>query len=49
MMPCREAEASLRQDVEKHVQGKTLAAIVDPCSGSWLPQQAHQFASLAIR
>ena len=46
---CREAAASLRQDVEKHLLRATLADALDPCSGTWPLQQAHHFASLAIR
>lgn len=46
---CREAAASLRQDVEKHLQRASLASVLDPCSGTWPLQQAHHFASLALR
>lgn len=48
-LPRREAGALLQQDVEKHLQGHSLAHIVDPSSGRWQPQLADQFASLAIR
>ncbi|KAL3140196.1 hypothetical protein ABBQ38_004472 [Trebouxia sp. C0009 RCD-2024] len=49
LLTSREAGALLQQDVEKHLQGHSLAHIVDPSSGRWQPQLADQFASLAIR
>ena len=46
---CREAAASLRQDVEKHLQRASLADVLDRCAGIWPLHQAQHFASLALR
>ena len=46
---CREAQATLRDDVQRQLQRRSLPDWIDPCSGMWPARQAEQFAGLALR
>ena len=46
---CREAEAFLRQVVEKHLRRDSLNDVLDLCAGIWPLQPTRHFADLALR